>query len=70
MDESKKCTLSTKSFACDVCKKSFKFKSYLNVHRRIHSGERPYKCNVCDNSFTMKHHLTEHMLVHSGRKDF
>ena len=55
---------------CGICKQSFKPKSYLNVHKRIHSEEKPYKCDTCDKSFGMKDVLTRHMLVHSGNKDF
>ena len=55
---------------CGVCKKSFKTKSYLNVHKRIHSEEKLYKCDVCNKSFTLKGYLTKHMFVHSGKKTF
>ena len=69
-DVTNKSKLTAKSFACDVCKKSFKTKSYLNVHKRIHSGMKPYKCDVCEKSFGRKDTLINHMLVHSGKKDF
>ena len=49
---------------CGVCKKIFKTKSYLNVHKRIHSGENPYKCDVCQKGFSVKSNLTKHILVH------
>ena len=39
-DESpKNSPVNSKSMTCDVCRKIFKTKSYLNVHKRIHSGE-------------------------------
>ena len=69
MDESKKSILSIKSFTCEVCKRSFKFNSHLNVHKRSHSGEKPYECNICDKSFCRKGVLKQHMLSHSGKKN-
>ena len=37
-----------KSITCDVCKKIFKNKSHLDVHKRIHIEDKPYKCENCD----------------------
>ena len=62
--------LNIKQNACDICEKTFKTKSYLIVHKRIHSGEKPFKCVFCDKSFIQKSDLTKHMLVHNGKKDY
>ena len=72
MDDSGKNKSKTivKNIICDVCKKTLKTKSYLKIHKRIHTGETPYECDIFDKSFIIKGSLTRHMLVHSGKKDF
>ncbi|KAH1023697.1 hypothetical protein HUJ05_003304 [Dendroctonus ponderosae] len=36
-----------KNFACGFCKKRFASASNLVVHKRTHTGERPYPCLTC-----------------------
>lgn len=36
-----------KKFKCDDCGRFFRRLHQLNVHQRIHSGEKPYVCNRC-----------------------
>ena len=43
-----------KNSACDTCGKKFKSKSKLTVHKRVHSGEKPFRCEVCDKKFSQK----------------
>ena len=59
-----------KLFTCDICKKTFKQRSHLNVHKLIHSGEKPYACDTCEKTFKQRSNLNTHKLIHSGEKPY
>ncbi|XP_023343448.1 uncharacterized protein LOC111712919 isoform X3 [Eurytemora carolleeae] len=52
---------------CEYCGKVFKNCSNLTVHRRSHTGEKPYKCELCPYSCAQSSKLTRHMKTH-GRQ--
>jgi len=50
--------------SCEFCGKVFKNCSNLTVHRRSHTGEKPYKCELCPYSCAQSSKLTRHMKTH------
>lgn len=49
---------------CEFCGKVFKNCSNLTVHRRSHTGEKPYKCELCTYACAQSSKLTRHMKTH------
>jgi len=61
---------SEKVHQCDFCLKIFQRKSYMERHRRIHTGEKLLNCEICEQSFLYMNHLVRHRRVHTGEKPF
>ncbi|BFZ06977.1 hypothetical protein BsWGS_10016 [Bradybaena similaris] len=62
-------TLPPKQKACEFCGKHFRFQSNLVVHRRSHTGEKPYKCPKCPHACTQQSKLKRHMKTHCQKAD-
>ena len=59
-----------KSLQCITCSKSFKQKSHLDRHKKIHSDERSFSCGSCEKKFRSSNHLKTHELIHKDEKPF
>ncbi|KAJ8787339.1 hypothetical protein J1605_005744 [Eschrichtius robustus] len=55
---------------CTECGKAFLKKSWLNEHKRIHTGKKPHGCSVCGKTFSNKFKLIEHQRTHKGEKPY
>ena len=54
-----------KQYVCETCGKTFKYKSALDTHIRVHTGEKPFKCDVCPFACIKKVNLFKHKKIHS-----
>ncbi|KFV61056.1 Zinc finger protein Aiolos, partial [Dryobates pubescens] len=56
--------------SCDICGLACISLNVLMVHKRSHTGERPFQCTQCGASFTQKGNLLRHIKLHTGEKPF
>ena len=59
-----------KNHICERCGRSFKWLRDFILHKRVHTGEKPYSCEICGKSFSRKDQLTSHKLTHGNVKAY
>lgn len=61
---------SVKDYHCRFCVKSFLRKTTLDLHERIHTGDRRKVCQVCGQAFVQKASLNYHMTKYHPEVNF
>ena len=51
-------------FECEVCGKRFARLAYLQLHIKVHNGEKVYNCGVCSQGFDSEIAYRQHMRSH------
>ncbi|XP_041697574.1 zinc finger protein 383-like [Coregonus clupeaformis] len=59
-----------KRFLCMFCNKGFSCPQKVEIHKRVHTGEKPFSCTKCHMRFTEAGNLKRHQRVHTGEKPF
>lgn len=56
-----------RSYVCDMCTDTFKWKGNLKRHRELrHLQLRPFVCKVCNASFGTKSNMRVHLITHNN----
>uniref|UniRef100_A0AAZ3QZM0 C2H2-type domain-containing protein n=1 Tax=Oncorhynchus tshawytscha TaxID=74940 RepID=A0AAZ3QZM0_ONCTS len=59
-----------KRFLCMFCNKGFSCIQKVEIHQRVHTGEKPFSCSQCHMRFAEAGNLKRHQRVHTGEKPY
>ncbi|KAE8301108.1 hypothetical protein D5F01_LYC01274 [Larimichthys crocea] len=57
-------------FVCAYCGKAFNRPKKVEIHQRVHTGEKPFSCSTCGKTFSEAGNLRKHQRVHTGEKPY
>ncbi|GEQ68519.1 hypothetical protein JCM33374_g2187 [Metschnikowia sp. JCM 33374] len=57
-------------YNCPVCPRKATSLANLDIHMKIHLGEKPFACPICHKKLSSKPNLKIHLRTHTGEKPF
>uniref|UniRef100_A0A5S6Q6I6 C2H2-type domain-containing protein n=1 Tax=Trichuris muris TaxID=70415 RepID=A0A5S6Q6I6_TRIMR len=55
---------------CEICKRTFSKREFLERHKIAHTDDVPYACKLCPRKFKWQYNLQKHMTTHGSRGNF
>uniref|UniRef100_A0A5S6QBT9 C2H2-type domain-containing protein n=1 Tax=Trichuris muris TaxID=70415 RepID=A0A5S6QBT9_TRIMR len=55
---------------CEICKRTFSKREFLELHKIAHTDDVPYACKFCPRKFKWQYNLQKHMTTHGSRGNF
>lgn len=55
-------------FECDICMRTYRTKSNLQAHMKIHVASKIFECNLCPKKFFYATDLRKHLRTHSQER--
>lgn len=60
----------SQKFQCDFCPMLLSTRSIWRIHRKTHTGLKPYECEYCEKRFLKPGCLKRHTMTHTGERPF
>lgn len=57
-------------YVCEICGYRCQASANLQIHQRIHTGEKPFSCEICDKRYRTQNALKTHAVIHYDERKY